>query len=215
MAEYGAMDDFRQRALDMLTTRAVRDAFDLSQEPDSVRDRYGRDGVGQSVLMARRLVEAGSRFVTAAGYGTNQWDAHADNDKKHRDLLVPPLDISLSALLDDLEERGMLDSTVVISMGEFGRTPHINPNLGRDHWPDCWSLVIGGGGIRGGQVIGESDERGAYIADRRVTMGDVYATIYKALGIDWAKEYMHPIGRPVKIANSIDDETGRPIEELL
>jgi uncharacterized protein (DUF1501 family) len=215
MAEYGAMDNFRQRALDMLTSQSVRDAFDLSQEPDAVRDRYGRDGVGQSVLMARRLVEAGSRFVTAAGYKTNQWDAHQDNDQRHRDLLVPPLDLSLAALLEDLEERGMLESTIVISMGEFGRTPHINANLGRDHWPDCWSLVLGGGGIRGGQVIGESDDRGAYIADRRVTMGDVFATIYKAMGIDWTKEYMHPIGRPIKIANSIDDETGRPIEELL
>ena len=100
-------------------------------------------------------------------------------------------------------------------MGEFGRTAHINVNLGRDHWPECWSVAVAGGGIRGGQVVGASDERGAYVADRMVTMGDLLATIYKAFGIDWEKTYMHPIGRPIKIANSINDKTGVPLHELL
>jgi uncharacterized protein (DUF1501 family) len=100
-------------------------------------------------------------------------------------------------------------------MGEFGRTPTINPINGRDHWSFCWSLLLGGGGIQGGQVIGASDERGAYVAERRVTMGDVFATLYKAFGIDWTKTYMHPIGRPVKIANSIGDSTGVPVKELV
>ena len=103
----------------------------------------------------------------------------------------------------------------LLVMGEFGRTPHINPNFGRDHWPYCWSLVLAGGGIQGGQVVGVSDERAAYVAERRVTMGDLHATVYKALGIDWTKEYMSPVGRPVKIANSVNDETGVPIAELV
>jgi uncharacterized protein (DUF1501 family) len=104
---------------------------------------------------------------------------------------------------------------VVIAMGEFGRTPHLNPNFGRDHWPHCWSLVLGGGGIQGGKIIGASDDRGAYVAEHLTTMGDVFATIYKAFGIDWEKTYMSPIGRPIKIANSIEDKTGVPIPALV
>jgi hypothetical protein len=214
-AEFSKMDAFRQQALKMLLTPEVVKAFDLSQEPERFKEAYGRNGFGQSVLLARRLVEAGSRFVTAAGYTTAAWDSHVENDKIYREDVVPPLDQALSALLEDLELRGLLESTLVIVMGEFGRTPHLNSNNGRDHWPYCWSLVLGGGGIRGGQVIGASDEKGAYVADRMVTMGDLFATIYKALGIDWTKEYMTPIGRPVKIANSIEDKTGQPISELI
>ena len=213
--EYANMDTFRQQALNMILTPAVQDAFDLSKETDKVKEAYGRNGFGQSLLLARRLVEAGSRFVTAAGYKFNAWDTHGNNNKSHRDELVPPLDQALSALLDDLEQKGLLESTIVLAMGEFGRTPNINPGSGRDHWNHCWSLVLGGGGIRGGQVVGASDEKGAYVADRMVTMGDVYATIYKAFGIDWEKTYMHPIGRPIKIANSIDDMTGMPVKELI
>ena len=214
-AEFLKMDTFREQALKMLLTPEVAKAFDLSQEPEKFKEAYGRNGFGQSVLLARRLVEAGSRFVTAAGYSTAAWDTHADNDRIYREDVVPPLDQALSALLEDLEQRGLLESTLIIVMGEFGRTPHLNANNGRDHWPYCWSLALGGGGIRGGQVIGASDEKGAYVADRMVTMGDLFATIYKALGIDWTKEYMTPIGRPVKIANSIEDKTGQPISELI
>ena len=214
IAQYAAMDSYRAQALNMILSPAVREAFDLSKESDSTKEAYGKDSFGQSVLLARRLVESGSRFVTAAGYHGNSWDAHSNNDKRHRDALVPPLDRALSTLLLDLDQRGLLESTVVLAMGEFGRTPEINPDGGRDHWPYCWSLVIGGGGLAVGQVVGASDERGAS-GDRRITMGDLFATIYKAMGIDWHKEYMHPIGRPVKIANSIDGETGRPIPELI
>ena len=128
---------------------------------------------------------------------------------------MPPLDRALSALLEDLDQRGRLESTVILVTGEFRRTPHISPNGGRDHWPECWSLVLGGGGIQGGQVIGASDERGAYVTERMVTTGDLFATVYKACGIDWTKTYMTPIGRPVKIANSIGDKTGVPIPELV
>ena len=214
-AEHANMDAFTAQAWKMILTPAVRDAFDLSKETDKTKERYGKDGVGQSVLLARRLVEAGSRFVTAAGFHGNSWDTHSDNDKGHRDRLTPPLDRTLTALIEDLDERGLLKTTLVIAMGEFGRTPMINPNLGRDHWPNCWSLALAGGGIKTGQVVGASDEKGYNVASRVVTMGDLYATIYKALGIDWNKEYMSPIGRPVKIANSLDDRTGEPVAELL
>src|ERR1700686_4303842 len=179
-AEHAKMDAFRQKAWQMILTPGVREAFDLSKESNKTKDAYGRDTVGQSLLMARRLVEAGSRFVTAAGYHGTSWDTHSDNDKGHRDRLAPPLDRTLTALVDDLEERGLLESTLVIAMGEFGRTPIINANLGRDHWPNCWSLALAGGGIKTGQVIGVSDERGANVVDRVVTMGDLYATIYQA-----------------------------------
>jgi len=214
-ADHANVDAVTAQAWKMILTPAVRDAFDLSKESAKTKERYGKDAIGQSALLARRLIEAGSRFVTAAGYHSNSWDTHSDNDKGHRDRLAPPLDRTLPALIEDLDERGLLDTTLVIAMGEFGRTPAINPNLGRDHWPNCWSLALSGGGIKTGQVIGSSDEKGYNVANRVVTMGDLYATIYKALGIDWQKEYMSPIGRPVKIANSLEDRTGEPVLELL
>jgi hypothetical protein len=214
-AEHTNMDAFTSQAWKMILTPAVRDAFDLSKESDKIKARYGKDSIGQSCLLARRLVEAGSRFVTAAGYHGTSWDTHSDNDKGHRDRLTPPLDRTLVTLVEDLEERGLLESTLVIAMGEFGRTPTINVNLGRDHWPNCWSVALAGGGIKVGQVVGASDERGYNVKERVVTMGDLYATIYQALGIDWKKEYMSPIGRPLKIANSLEDKTGSPVKELL
>ena len=214
-AEHAKMDAFTQKAWEMLLTPGVRDAFDLSRESDKTKDDYGRDSVGQSLLLARRLVEAGTRFVTAAGYHGNSWDTHSDNDKGHRDRLTPPLDRSLSALLDDLSARGLYDETIVVVMGEFGRTPEINPALGRDHWPQCWSLAIGGGGLKTGLAVGASDERAANVVERKTSIGDLFATIYKAMGIDWTAEYMTPVGRPIKIANSFDDSTGEPISELV
>jgi hypothetical protein len=216
IAETCESDTFTQQARNMILSEDVRDAFDLSKESDKMKEAYGRNGFGQSVLLARRLIEAGSRFVTAAGYSFNAWDTHSNNNASHRDHLVPPLDQALSTLLSDLEQRGLLQTTLVVALGEFGRTPHLNPDGGRDHWSPCWSMALGGGGIAGGQVIGASDERGAYRTEgRQVSIGDLYATIYKALGIDWHKEYMHPIGRPIKIANSVEDHTGEPIKELV
>ena len=214
-ASFAKMDSFVEQALGMINTRQVRQAFDMSQESDHTKEAYGRDSVGQSALLARRLIEAGSRFVTAGGFGQQAWDTHDHNDKKHRDTLCPVLDRTLSALLDDLAERGLLDTTLVVVMGEFGRTKDFNVGHGRDHWPECWTTVFAGGGIQGGAVVGASDEMGAYVTDRMVTMGDLFATIYKAMGIDWTKEYRHPVGRPVKIANSTDDTTGVPLRELL
>lgn len=214
-AGFSNMDTFTEQAWNMILSPAVRNAFDLSQESEKTKEIYGKDPIGQSMLLARRLVESGSRFVTAGGYESQAWDTHADNDKAHREKLGPTLDRSLAALLEDLDQRGLLESTVVIVMGEFGRTAHLNPAYGRDHWPECWSVLLGGGGLEGGQVIGASDEQGAYVADRMISMGDVFATIYKAFGIDWEKEYMHPIGRPIKIANALEDKTGQPIPELI
>ncbi len=214
-AEHANMDGFSAQAWKMLLNPAVQNAFDLSKEPEKLRDRYGRDTVGQSALYARRLVEAGARFVTAAGYHSLAWDTHSFNDKGHKDRLCPTFDRTFSVLLDDLSDRGLLDSTIVIAMGEFGRTPFVNPELGRDHWPSCWSLAIAGGGIKTGLVVGASDEKGAYVANRPIGMGDIFATVYKAFGIDWTKEYETPVGRPVKIANALDDETGKPLPELL
>ena len=215
LARYSKMDKFSEQALKMVLSPEVRQAFDLSQESEKMKEAYGRHTFGQSVLLARRLVEAGSRFVTAAGYGHGGWDTHGDNDENIKEKLAPPLDQALSTLLEDLEQRGLFESTIVLVMGEFGRTPDINNRNGRDHWPHCWSLLVGGGGIRGGRVVGASDGKGAYVADRMVTIGDLFATIYQSFGVDWTKEYMSPIGRPVKIANSIDDGTGVPITELL
>jgi len=213
--EHSRLDDFLEKAWSMILTPGVGDAFDLSKEAQKTREAYGQDSVGQSLLLARRLVESGTRFVTAAGFHENSWDTHSDNDKGHRDRLTPPLDRALSALIDDLDQRGLYDSTIVVAMGEFGRTPHINPGLGRDHWPNCWSLVLGGGGIKTGQVVGQSDEQGAVIVNQPISIGDVFATVYKALGIDWHKEYLTPVGRPIKIANSFDDLTGKPVSELI
>jgi hypothetical protein len=214
-AEHANMDGFTAQAWKMLLNPTVRDAFDLSREPEKLKDKYGRDSIGQSALLARRMVEAGARFVTAAGYHGNSWDTHAKNDEGHKDRLCPTLDRTLSALLDDLSDRGLLESTVVLAMGEFGRTPFVNPDLGRDHWPQCWSVALGGGGIKGGHVVGSSDEQGANVTSRPTSMGDLFATIYQAFGIDWTKEYDTPIGRPVKIANGLDDRQGEPIRELL
>lgn len=213
-AEHAKVDKFTDQALKMVLSPSVRQAFDLGQESEKTKEAYGRNRFGQSVLLARRLVEAGGRFVTAAGYGFQAWDTHSDNDKTMRDKLMPTLDRTLSTLVEDLKQRGLLDSTIVIVMGEFGRTVR-NPKNGRDHWPQCWSVAIGGGGIAGGQVIGSSDAQGQYVKDGMVTMGDLFATVYKAFGIDWEKAYMSPIGRPVKIANSIDDMTGNPIKQLV
>ncbi|MCH2374390.1 MAG: DUF1501 domain-containing protein [Planctomycetes bacterium] len=217
-AEHRKMDTFSTQALNMIMSKEVREAFDLSKESEKTKDAYGRDRLGQGTLLARRLVEAGSRFVTVVDLhrpGTGRdWDTHGANDSQHRDHLVPWVDRTLSALLSDLSDRSLLDSTLVLVTGEFGRTYDHNSGAGRDHWCHCWSFVLAGGGIQGGRVVGASDERGAYVADRLVTIGDCHATIYKALGIDWTKEYMHPVGRPLKIANSINDEAGKPLDEL-
>jgi len=214
-ARFSKMDTYQEQALRMILSPNVKKAFDLSAEPDRVREAYGKTRFGQSVLLARRLVEAGCRFVTAEGFNHSEWDIHFDNDKKLSENLAPRFDQALSMLLTELEERGLLETTVVMAMGEFGRTPKINARAGRDHWAHCWSMVLGGGGIKGGQIVGASDERAAYVAERQVTIGDLFATVYKALGVDWTKTYTGLDGRPLYIANSIGDKQGHPVHELV
>ncbi len=153
----GDFEDNQAKAFSLVSSAQVQRAFDLSREPSKVRERYGRHTWGQSHLLARRLVEAGVRFVTTVNGPSIIWDTHQGNFKRLKKRLVPPMEQAFAALLDDLTERGLLESTLVVWMGDFGRTPTINKDAGRDHWPQCYSMVLAGGGIRGGQVIGESD----------------------------------------------------------
>jgi hypothetical protein len=204
------IDVNRAKALSLVSSDQAARAFDLSKEPDTVRDRYGRHSWGQSHLLARRLVEAGVPFVTTVNGPSITWDTHADNFKQLEKRLVPPMEQAFAALLDDLEDRGMLDETLVVWMGDFGRTPVINGQAGRDHWPQCYSMVLAGGGIRGGQVVGQSDSKGAYPAQRPLRPADVHATVFAALGYDPASiSYFTPEGRPTLLSD------GDVIHELL
>ncbi|HVX63040.1 MAG TPA: DUF1501 domain-containing protein [Pirellulales bacterium] len=201
---------YQAKALSLMATGEARDAFDLSREPTEVRERYGRHSWGQSHLLARRLVESGVRFVTTVNGPSITWDTHKDNFNQLKNRLVPPMQQAYAALLDDLSERGLLDSTLVLWMGDFGRTPAINKEAGRDHWPQCYSVVLAGGGIRGGQVIGESDKIGAVPRLHPVTPADIHATVFKALGYDSrAITYHTEDGRPTPLSE------GQPISELL
>jgi len=175
---------YQAKALSLVSSGEMQKAFDLSREPDKVRERYGRHTWGQSHLLARRLVEAGVPFVTTVNGQSIIWDTHLDNFNKMKNNLVPPMEQAWTALIEDLSQRGLLDSTIVIWMGDFGRTPHINKDAGRDHWPSCYSVVMAGGGIRGGQVIGESDSIGGQPAAQPVTPADIHATVLTALGYD-------------------------------
>lgn len=203
------MDIFTDKAVAILRSGEAAEAFDLSREPDAVRERYGRHSWGQSHLLARRLVEAGTRFVTTVNGPSITWDTHKDNFTALRTRLVPPMEQAYAALLDDLDERGLLDTTLVVWMGEFGRTPRINADAGRDHWPGCYSVLLAGGGIRGGQVLGASDGTGAYPADRPVTPAEIHATIFAALGHDVRTvTFMSADGRPIRLSE------GEPIATL-
>lgn len=205
------MAAFRQRALDLVLADGVRHAFDIQREPENVRDRYGRGLLGQSVLLARRLVESGVNFVTVFDGQYNgqdaNWDSHEKVFPRHRQL-IPPADRALSALIEDLESRGRLDTTLVVSMGEFGRTPRINKSAGRDHWPDCYTVVMAGGGVAGGAIHGASDNIGAYPAVDPVSPGDVASTIHWRFGIDLSHEVHDQTGRPYTLGN------GRPLKTL-
>ncbi len=208
--QIAAIDEQRRRALNMITSSDASAAFDLSREPDTVRDRYGRHSWGQSHLLARRLIEAGTRFVTTVNGPSITWDTHKDNFNQLRNPLVPRMQQAYVALLDDLAERGLLQETLVIWMGDFGRTPRINKDAGRDHWPQCYSMVLAGGGIRGGQVVGSSDSIGGEPFERPVTPADVHATVFAALGYQADQiTYHHADGRPAPVCD------GTPIHELL
>lgn len=200
------MDRFYQQAFGILRSKATRDAFDLSLESDKTRDDYGRTSLGQACLLARRLIEVGVRCVTV-DFGS--WDTHRDNFTTMKDKLLPPWDTALAALLNDLNDRGLLNNTLVWSTGEMGRTPTINKNAGRDHWGKAMSMVMAGAGIRGGQVVGSTDEKGAEVVDVAGSPEDVAATALHALGIDHHKEYATATGRPIQIVRD-----GEVIQQL-
>jgi hypothetical protein len=203
--------EFRERALRVLSSDSVRRGFDLSGEAERVRERYGRNILGQSLLLARRLVEEGVRFVSVFDGAVNgqdaNWDSHQNLFPRHRELLGRS-DRAFSALIEDLEARGLLESTLVVAVGEFGRTPRVNGSAGRDHWPDCYTGVLAGGGARGGAVFGSSDRSGAFPSRDPVTPGDLAATILWRFGIDPATEVRDQLSRPYRLSE------GNPLEAI-
>ena len=218
--EMGALDRFGQKAWDIVTSPEAQKAFDLDSEPDSVRERYGlmptfdpmaSDRCGapnwsQRMLLARRLVEAGVRLVTV---DLRWWDTHVKGFESLRLGFLPRFDLAYTALIEDLEQRGLMDSTLVVAWGEFGRTPRVNNSAGRDHYPNVFSAALCGGGVRGGRAIGSSDAQGAFPKDNPKTPQDVLATIYRHLGVDAQRHYLDTSGRPIAVLPS-----GEPIEEL-
>lgn len=218
------LSSYHEQAFRMLTSTAARRALNLDLEPPAVRDRYGRNEYGESFLMARRLVEAGVRlvnvtwmFVTPAGAVANVWDNHGGTGALggvtgyamlKEKYCLPPLDQGLSALLEDLQQRGLLDETLVVGVGEFGRTPKINANQGRDHWGKCQTGFFAGGGVRGGQVYGATDAHAAYVKDRPVSPSDFNATMYHALGLSPESEIHDRAGRPYRACD------GQPLVSL-
>jgi len=206
------LDRFSQDAFQMVTGPAARAAFDIRKESPQLRDRYGRHQWGQSALMARRLVEAGVRFVTLTFGG---WDVHSSLETWMKSTL-PAMDNAVGSLVDDLDVRGMLDSTVVVVMGEFGRTPRINqglagidPKPGRDHWGDVMSVMVAGGGFAQGRIIGSSNARGEVPKDRPVSPQDLIVTLYRQMGLDPETSFQNRAGRPISIGS-----TGQVIQEL-
>lgn len=199
------LDTFKKQALEMVAGDQMRAAFDLSVEDDKLRDQYGRHRYGQSALLARRLVEAGARCVNI---NTGNWDHH-DNIEKGLDEHLPPLDRAIAALVEDLTTRGMLNDVIIYCVGEFGRTPRMNGHAGRDHWSDCFSVLLAGGGIQGGRIVGASEKWGGGVQERLVTPLDLLATIYHALGVPLDTHYDDVSGRPTSIVGS-----GLPLQEL-
>jgi len=216
MAEIRGMGQFQQQALSILSSPRLKRAFDLNEESVALRDAYGRTTYGQSCLLARRLIEADVRFVTVyfarsiGGKGSQGWDTHQENFKDLRERLLPITDQSVPTLISDLEERGLLDETLVLWMGEFGRGPKIGDRdgKGRGHWPECYTVMMAGGGVRGSTIYGASDAHGAYPADNPVGPEDITATLYHALGLEPETELHDAVGRPFPLT------PGKPIREL-
>jgi hypothetical protein len=198
LAEGRRLSDQQQRAFQLLTSGRVARAFEMDREPVAVRDRYGRHAFGQSLLLARRLVQAGVRVVQANMGRVQNWDTHGDNFRRLKKELLPPLDRGVAALLDDLEATGLLDETLVLLLGEFGRTPKV-VKTGRDHWAACFFALFAGAGVRGGQVIGKSDRVGAYPATAPYAPDDLGATVYHVLGVEPASEVRDRQDRPVTL----------------
>jgi hypothetical protein len=215
VANFEASDDARlldsnfEAAFRLMTSPQAREAFDLSREPTELREKYGMTRFGQSCLLARRLIEAGVRFVTVNTFLTVfdeiTWDIHGSKPftsiEGMRDIVAPMYDQGYGALLDDLSERGLLDRTLVCNLQEFGRTPRINPAGGRDHWPQCWTVYFAGGGVQGGRVVGRSDPIGAVPAERPIEPSEVVATIYRSLGLDLETKLPGPQNRPFPLVD--------------
>jgi hypothetical protein len=200
-AALAGVDAYHERAFSLLTSPETKRAIELGREDDATRDRYGRTTYGQSILLARRLIEAGVRFVTVYySPGIGGWDTHKDNFRTLRESRLPQTDQSVSALLEDLDSRGLLDETLVLWTGDFGRTPKINRDAGRDHWPQCYTVMMAGGGVRRGFVYGSSDASGAYPKDNPVRPDDLSATLFHLMGLDPATEMRDPLNRPMPIS---------------
>jgi len=212
------LDDNFHAAYRLMTSVQAREAFDLSKEPQAVRERYGMNRFGQCCLLARRLVENGVRFVTIntflTVFGETTWDIHGSKPftsiEGMKDVVCPMYDQAYSALIEDLHARGLLDDTLVTGLAEFGRTPKVNPAGGRDHWPQCFSVTFAGGGVKGGRVVGASDSFGGFPAERPVKPGDIVATIFHSLGLDHTSHLPGPAGRPF----ALTDFGTEPIREL-
>ncbi len=216
-AQAQGLDAYYDRALSMLNSTKVREAFDLSQEPDKIRDAYGRTTYGQSCLLARRLVEAGVKFVNVyfsssiggQKFDSGGWDTHGFNNTRMFPIMkawhLPITEHTLPVFLNDLDDRGLLDETLVVWMGEFGRTPKINENISRDHWPQCYTVLLAGGGVKGGHIHGASDKHGAYPDRDPVRPDDLAATMFHLLGINHETEVRDTLNRPLPIAS------GKPI----
>ena len=212
------LDTTFQQAYTLMSSEKARAAFDLGQESDDTRKRYGQNRFGQSCLMAKRLIEAGVRFVTVNMFETVfdeiTWDIHGSSPfspiECYSNLVGPMFDNGFTSLVEDLSQTGMLDNTMIVATGEFGRTPKINPAGGRDHWPACWPVVMAGGGIQGGRIVGESDEIGGAPKSRPTTPGEIAATVYHSLGIDLETQLPGPQNRPIRVV----DHGVEPIMEL-
>ncbi len=202
-----ARDTFYEKAHGIITSPAAKKAFDIAAEPDTVRDRYGRTPLGQSCLLARRLIEAGVQFVTVTDGG---WDTHTNNFKSLKDRLLPRADQGMSALVEDLAGRGLLDETLVVWFGDFGRTPKVNPTAGRDHWSTAGAALMAGGGLKVGQVVGRTNPLGEYVTDSPVSPQDLAATIYTVLGVSLHTWFKTQDGRPVELCPE-----GKPVRQLV
>lgn len=202
-----ARDEFYEKAHGIITGPAAKKAFDLGQESEKTRERFGKNSLGQSCLLARRLVEAGVQFVTVTDGG---WDTHTNNFKSLKDRLMPRVDRGLSALIEDLDTRGLLDETLVVWFGDFGRTPKVNPTAGRDHWSTAGAALMAGGGLKVGQVVGRTNAMAEVVTDSPVGPQDLAATIYHTLGVNLHTWYKAQDGRPIELCPE-----GKPVKELV
>jgi hypothetical protein len=206
--DLAGLDTFYRDAMDLVTSPKARQAFDVNREPAALRDRYGRTDMGQCCLLARRLVEAGVTFVTVQAGGG--WDTHGDNFKQLKTKLLPQYDAAVAALVEDLHDRGLQDEVLVMAVGEFGRTPRVNKDAGRDHWPGAMSVLYAGGGLRMGQAVGTTNALGEYPTSKPATPGCVLSTMYHAIGVDHRHVFHDDAKRPLPVLSE-----GEPVKELI